>query len=76
LLTAVQEIKNGRLAMLAFLGMMIQAQTTHSGPVQNLVVSSARACARSQPGRRMQLRSCTCAKGVCVCLSTLACAQR
>ena len=33
----VREIKNGRLAMAAWLGFAAQAVGTHTGPVQNLV---------------------------------------
>jgi light-harvesting complex II chlorophyll a/b binding protein 7 len=32
----VKEIKNGRLAMVAFLGYFAQAAATREGPVQNL----------------------------------------
>jgi light-harvesting complex I chlorophyll a/b binding protein 3 len=35
----VKEVKNGRLAMVAWLGFMVQACTTHNGPVQNVLVS-------------------------------------
>lgn len=33
----MREIKNGRLAMVGFLGFFVQAAVTRQGPVQNVV---------------------------------------
>ena len=40
-LMQVRELKHGRLAMLAWLGMIVQALTTHEGPMANLATHRA-----------------------------------